>query len=169
MRVRDCACPGTPHPDGDEVYLRPHLDLAGGLAAEGALLESVRRYPLSDNAPKAVEAKVVAERTAYLRPAWFEIFLRHGAIGWNLLDSDGHAVPFDVDDLIGDYSLARLAAEQANEQYSGSVLAPFQTPPARHSQNGQTAGGTPLPSARTRSQPRRSSRRASADGQSLIA
>ena len=31
-----CRCPGTPHPDGDTVYLRPKLGLAAGIAVQAA-------------------------------------------------------------------------------------------------------------------------------------
>ena len=30
VRFRDCACPGTPHEDGDIAELRPYLDYLGG-------------------------------------------------------------------------------------------------------------------------------------------
>lgn len=167
MRVRDCSCPGTPHEDGDEIYLRPALGLEGGLEAEGALLESVRLFPLPENASEAKTDEVASQRATFIRPRWFATFIRHGAIGWNLVDEKGRPVPFEVEKVLEDYSLARLAAEEANDLYSNSVLAPFQDPPAKPSLNGRTDGGIHPPSQPTRKRSRRSSPPASVDGVNL--
>lgn len=169
VRCRDCKCPGTPHEEeGDGVYLRPTLDLAGGLAAESALLTAARIIPLGSKPSAEEQERVTRERTDYLRPRWFDIFLRHGAVDWNLMAEDG-PIPFDVDELIGDYTLARPAAEKANDLYAEAVLAPFQTPPPKHSRNGRTAGGIRPPSEPTPLPSRRSSRAASEGGQSSVA
>ena len=89
VRVRDCACPDTPHADtGDLVYLAPHLDIDGGVEAERDLVESQGN-----------------ERE--LTKRWLRTFIRYGAIGWNLTDAEGEAVPFEVDAILSDWSLAR--------------------------------------------------------------
>lgn len=156
MRCRDCTCPGSPHPDGDGVYLRPSIGLTGGLAAEQALLDAAREYPVADKAPAEEQDRIAALRTARVRPAWYEIFLRHGVVGWNL--SDGTAeIPFDIQRLLDDYALARPAADVASDLYSPAILAPFLAPPAMHSRNGRTAGGIRPPSPRIRSRSRPSS------------
>lgn len=167
-RVRDCACPGEPHPDGDVVYLLPTLGLDGGLEAESDLLESIRLYPQPDKASAAEVDRIGSERTRFLRPRWLKTFLRHGAVGWNLEDEDG-PIPFDVEALLGDYSLARMAADKAADLYSAGVLAPFQAPPPKHSRNGQTDGGIPAPSTPTPLRSKRSSRASSAGSEKLSA
>jgi hypothetical protein len=127
VRVRDCACPDSPHADGDVVYLAEMLDLAGGLAAEAILLEEVRKGEPSVDA---------------LTHRWAEPMTRHGAKGWNLLDADGEPVPFDIDVILADFRLARPIADKAIELYQDAILAPFvQTPPAR-SPTGPTGGTT---------------------------
>lgn len=151
VRVRDCACPHTPHPDGDVVTIRPALSLAGGLAAEQQMLEVFGQAPLPDGASDAQKDAVGARRALLLRPVWFETFIRHGALGWNLTDEDGEPVPFDPEALLSDYGLARPVGDACADRYSESVLAPFQTPPAKHSRSGPTAGGTSRPVTRTRS------------------
>lgn len=151
-RGRDCTCPGTPHDEGDGVYLRPSLTLAGGLAAEHALYDASRLYPLADNAPADEQERVVAQRTAYIRPTWFELFLRHGAEGWNLVSEDG-PIPLDLDALLADYAFARPIAEAANDLYGEAVLAPLVGLQPKPSRNGRTGDGTHPSPART---PRRS-------------
>lgn len=163
VRLRDCQCPGTPHEEGDGVYLRPTLSLEAGLLAEQAINEMQRLFPLPDKADAATSDRIQTERTYWLRPKWFDLFLRHGAAGWNLMGEDGD-IPFDIEALLGDYSLARVAAEAANDRYSDAVLAPFQIPPAKPSRNGRTGGGIHPPAARTRSPSRPSSLVASGDG-----
>lgn len=160
VRARDCACPGTPHEDGDLVYLLPTLGIEGGLEAEAQLLDAIRKFPITEKMSKAAEAEATEGRSRYLRPKWFSTFLRYGAVGWNLVDDNGPR-PFDVDVLIGDYSLARMPGDTAADLYGASVLAPFQSPPPKHSQNGRTARGTHPPSTPTPLRSRRSSRPAS--------
>jgi hypothetical protein len=70
VRVRDCACPDAPHPDGDIVYLRPKIGLEGGIAAQQALAK----------ADGDVEV---------LTRLWLSLFVRYGATGWNLRDETG--------------------------------------------------------------------------------
>jgi hypothetical protein len=134
VRVRDCACPGDPHPDGDVVYLRPHLNIDGGEAAEADLIESM-----------------ADERE--LKRRWLRTFVKHGAVSWNLTDAEGEPVPFDVDAILDDWTLARPVADKAADLYTQSVIAPFVTKPGARSPTGQTA---PTTSA-TRGQTRKSS------------
>lgn len=121
VRVRDCACPDTPHPDGDEVYLLPALSLEGGAAAEFDLLDN---QPAEDATP--ADARKV---TLALLAAWTKTYVQYGAVGWNWLrpNEQGKAepIPFDVDVLLADYSLSRLVAERANALYSEAVMGPL--------------------------------------------
>ena len=132
VRIRDCTCPDKPHEEGDGVYLAPSLSAEGGIEAEQAII-----------GVKDVEV---------LTRKWLIIFVRHGATGWNLLGDDG-PVPFDVDELLADWALARPVAVRAGELYQAAVAAPFQPEPAKRSGNGRTPattsrrrGPTPSPS-----------------------
>lgn len=165
-RARDCACPGSPHDEGDIVYLLPTLGIEGGLEAEADLLDAINKFPISEKMSKAAEAAATTSRSRYLRPKWFVTFLRHGAVGWNLVNAEGEPEPFDVERLVADYSLARMPGDKAADMYGAAVLAPFQSPPPKHSRNGRTAGGTPARSTPTPLRSRRSSPPASEGGTS---
>lgn len=109
VRVRDCACPHTPHAEeGDIVYLAAHLDIDGGVEAERDLIESKG------------DERALTRR-------WLHTFIRHGAKGWNLTDEEGEPVPFDVDAIEADWALARPIGNAASDLYTESVISPFQT------------------------------------------
>lgn len=138
VRVRDCACPGTPHPDGDVVYLAPKLSLAGGLAAD-------------------FDIRKAAGDGTFLAQLWQVTFVRYGAIGWNLVDEDG-PVDFDVNALLEDYTLARPVAEAADDLYGEAVMRPLVARLKATSPRGRTNGSTSVTQPST-SKPRvRSSR-----------
>jgi hypothetical protein len=123
VRVRDCACPGTPHEeDGDVVFLTPTLSAVGGIAAEQDM----------SNAEGDHEA---------LTRQWLITFVRYGATGWNLEDDDGPR-PFDVDDLLADWAIARPVAIRAGELYQAAVIAPFLPAPSKRSPTGRTRATT---------------------------
>lgn len=132
VRVRDCACPGTPHADtGDLVYLAPHLDIDGGVEAERDLVESQGN-----------------ERE--LTKRWLRTFIRYGAIGWNLTDAEGEAVPFEVDVILSDWALARPLGDVASDLYTESITAPFVAAQRKRSPTGPTAATTSRPRRPTR-------------------
>lgn len=107
VRVRACACPDTPHgEEGDLVYLLPKPSLACGLEAQG-------------NIGQAMGSGTVLARL------WRVTFVRHGAIGWNLTDARGKAVPFDVEALLADFTIASVVAEQADELYGKAITSPL--------------------------------------------
>lgn len=128
VRVRDCACPGSPHEEGDGVFLSSTLSAEGGIAAEQQMGE--------------------IRDVDQLTQKWLVTFVRYGAQGWNFLDEDG-PVPFDVEDLLADWGLARPVALRAAELYQEAVSAPFQTAPARPSANGRTRATTSRRRSRT--------------------
>ena len=133
VRVRDCACPDLPHADdGDIVYLAPHLDIDGGVEAERDLVESVG------------DERELTKR-------WLRTFIRYGATDWNLTDAEGEAVPFDVDAILSDWSLARPLGDVASDMYAESIAAPFVKAQQVRSPTGPTAATT----SRTRRQTRR--------------
>lgn len=119
VRVRDCACPGTPHDEGDFVYLSPTLSLDGGVLAEQQLFEA-------------------AGDSTKLARLWLRTFVEHGPTGWNLVDEDGDAVPFDVSVLLADWRLARPVADAAADLYAESVTAPFPQAQNERSPTGRT-------------------------------
>jgi hypothetical protein len=132
IRVRDCACPNTPHgEEGDIVFLAPTLSAEGGIAAEQDMAST--------------------RDSEELTRKWLISFVRFGARGWNLLDEDGSEVPFDVDALLADWAIARPVAIRAGELYQASVIAPFQQQPAKRSPTGRTAATTSARRSRTRS------------------
>ena len=107
VRVRDCACPGQPHgEEGDIIFLLPRPSLACGLAAQAALVEA-------------------AGNGSFLAQLWQVIYVRHGAVAWNLLDERGKPVPFDVEAILADYALGQPVAERADELYGPAVMAPL--------------------------------------------
>lgn len=140
VRVRGCECPGTPHADGDFVYLAPKLSLVGGLAASADISTALGNGTM-------------------LAELWLVTFVKHGAIGWNLVDEDGDPVPFDVQALLDDYDLALPVAEKADELYGDTVARPFLSRLRAISRRGQTERSTsPTPPSTTK--PRKRSSRA---------
>jgi hypothetical protein len=138
VRVRDCACPNTPHPDGDVVYIAAKLPFQGGLIANQQAIAQAEAVRKGD--------------TNQLQNLWLETFVRYGARDWNFVDADGDPVPFDIEELLADYSLALPVAEKANDLgYGDAAMAPFLRQPAKPSVNGQTPATTSRPRSRTRS------------------
>lgn len=131
VRVVDCGCPDTPH-EGHNVFVRPTISLEGGIAAEEAMLKVAVREFASDG-----------ERTRALTYAWAPVFVRHGAVDWDLRDEDGNPRPFDLEEVLGDYSMARLVADKCGELgYGSAVIAPFQNQPEKPSPTGRTRDTT---------------------------
>lgn len=143
VRVRDCACPNSPHSEGDLVYVKPKLSLAGGLAATADIQAALGNGSL-------------------LAELWLVTFVRHGAVGWNFTDEDGEPVPFDVEALLEDFEIARAVAETCDELYGETVASPLVDRIRRLSKRGPTNGSTSPTSEQTRKPRGRSSRRTSA-------
>lgn len=163
VRVRDCTCPGEPHPEGDVVYMRPTLPLAGGLEAEhdysqalAAVIAEAGPKPIGGWSEEVREqmSRDVSER---LRRRWLATYVRYGAIGWNFLDDDGDPVPFDVDAILDDYGLAQPVAEKGDELYGETVTRPLVARQATLSQRGRNSDSTSPRKPRTKPQSRRSS------------
>jgi hypothetical protein len=160
VRVRDCACPETPHEEGDLVYMAPTVGLELGMAAEMDM-SAVGDYP-EDRKATALMAK------------WGVTYVLYGAVGWNLeqLDDKGRREPrpFDPKVLLDDYTLGKPVADKGADLYGPVVMAPFleaatkaiarRTPP---SSNGSTRNSTSRDPVSIRS-PRKSSSAPSTDG-----
>lgn len=117
VRVRDCACPDTPHDEGDFVYLRPTLSLEGGIAAQQDLVAA------------GADADILTRR-------WLITFVRYGAVGANFIE------PFSVEEVLADFELAMPVANKAEELYSQAVLRPLGLGRPKNSPRGRTAGST---------------------------
>lgn len=130
-----CYCPGTPHGDGDVVYLAPALSMAGGMAAQAAAVEG-----LTDS--------------IRLQELLATIWLRHGVVGWNLLDEDGKALSLDpatIDRALPYGKGGRLVAEKADDLYAEDILAPL----VKWSENISRGGPTVASTSRTRTSSRK--------------
>lgn len=166
VRVRDCACPDHLHPDGDFVFMRPTLSLDGGLAAEHdsstALAEAIAEgiavaggaLP-KDGWSQDQQDAMARDMTERLRRKWLVTYVRHGAFGWNFVDETG-PVPFSVEVILADYTIAQPVAEKGDELYGDTVARPLLARQATRSQRGpkvvSMSRRTPTPR-----QPRRSS------------
>lgn len=133
-RFRDCACPGTPHPEGDTVTFRPRLPFEAGLEA----IRLIYADPTQGNASKA-----------------WPVYLREGPLSWNLLDEDGDPVELSREALEAlDFADQYEIGDKADDLYGGQVLAPLLRRMKTSSGTGRTSD-TPRRRA-TRSPSRRS-------------
>ena len=118
--VGECLCPGTPHPDGDVVYLAPVLSTTAGQAAQGAISE--------------------AGDPTRLEELLWRVFRDHCITGWNFVDKDGDPIPLTSENKERGLPFAkggRLVAEKADELYAQDVLAPLQARLAKAKQQAQ--------------------------------
>ena len=131
-----CPCPGTPHPDGDTVFLRPKLGLGGGVALQSLLLGYLREVN---------EGKRILD--------WEEItgilsegYLLNGVSSWTLLDEDGKPVPVTRqtigEQLLDDFTLSSAVGSVADGLYYDPVLAPLLTKLSESSTSSQTSKST---------------------------
>lgn len=149
--VGECQCPGTPHPDGDVVYLRPKLGLAAGI---------VLQEPVADWVSLPRENRPGQE---YMRGELTERYLVLGIAAWNLVDADG-PIPVNPvsirENLLDDFKRAEPAAEKGDELYGEVALGPLRKLVATSSQPTSSNGSTsakPTTSAKRRKRSKRSS------------
>ena len=141
-------CPTGAHPDGDFVYLRPQLDLAGGYAARRQINE------LADGATSSeVEGLLM------------DVYLRHGVADWTLHDADGKALAVNRqsirEQLIqGDLDRALMIGNRADALYSPAVVTPLAKRAAEFSRASRRGGSTSASTDSTPS-PRKRSKRSS--------
>jgi hypothetical protein len=126
-----CQCPSGPHRQ-DEVYLLPRLTFDGGAAAEAVITRHLASSPVDE---EALSRDLCAA------------YIRHQAIGWNLVDESGAPAPFSVDLLLSDWTTARVVADKADDLYSAGLLAPLVEAASPSSPRSRTAAST---SPRTR-------------------
>lgn len=118
VKVRDCACPETPHAEeGDGVFLRSTLSADGGILGEQMVGKGF------------VDTDDLTRR---LLPA----LVRTEAVGANFLD------PFDVEVILADWRLARPVVLRAGDLYLEAVVAPLVPTPPKPSRTGRTRATT---------------------------
>lgn len=134
IRIRDCACPGAPHPDGDLVRLRPKLPAVAGAEASTVL------YLNPDP----------ARRQGLL----YGVLLVGGIGWWNLLDAKKRPVSINEQTVLeeidwggGGKQLFNVVMERYGEALFGrpnadeaDETAPLV--PSESSSSGPTAGST---------------------------
>jgi hypothetical protein len=125
VRFRDCTCPGTPHPDGDVVYLRPVLGFTAGAEALRLWQEAIRKASENPvfNTNEAGELELDLVR--YVAEIVGPVYIREGSLGWNVVDDDG-AVPCTRQALEAlSFTEALPIVEVADDLYSNAVVAPL--------------------------------------------
>lgn len=174
-RFRDCECPGTPHPDGDEAYLRPFLPFLPGAEA-ARLFNGLMSVAAAEGitSPGTNEEDLEQAMTAYIADHLFEIvgplYIREGVIGWNLVDEDGEAVECTREALEAlPYEQAYAIADKGDDLYTGRVLHPLELRLSASSNGTPTATTSRTPSSgqKARKRSSRSSRATSAGGPPL--
>jgi hypothetical protein len=126
VRVGDCLCEGSPHADGDFVYLDAQLSLDGGLLASAAMA-------VSEGDPQKGEHDLGFA------------YLLGGISGWNFLDDDGKPIAVNPDTIRRALPWGkggRIVAEKANKMYFDQVIRPLVEERQALSVNGVTDSST---------------------------
>lgn len=107
VAIGPCACPGTPHADGDRVYLRPKLGMARALAV-------IKGSTFNDLAVAEMQLAVG--------------YARYGIEDWNLTNGNGQKMELDGDHLekfAEEDPRAILVALRGDDLYADEVLRPL--------------------------------------------
>jgi hypothetical protein len=111
-----CLCPGTPHADGDSVYLRPKLGLHDGVYAQRKIISAMEGKADSD--------EVIA--------TLMDVYCRKGVVAWTLVDEAGKSLEVTPEAieaaLLSDFSIGHLVAEMADSLYSPALIDPLRIP-----------------------------------------
>lgn len=125
-----CPCPGTPHPDGDTVELRPRLGLAAGIELQNIIVQANR------------EGRDTNSLTGIL----VEGYVRLGVCAWTFVDAAGKPVPVSPESiqslLLDDFTRATPIAEKADELYEAMVVGPLVAAAATSSPSTPTESST---------------------------
>lgn len=151
----ECPCPGSPHPDGDEVGLHPKLGLKAGVMLQRRVVTAQREARESQE-PDMVEAALVADLS--------ELYCLVGIGWWTLVDEDGDPLPVSEEaireHILADFSRAAPVADRADALYLAPVILPLVGGASTSSQPGPTNGSTSATKTTTRT-PRKRSRSSS--------
>lgn len=129
--IGPCECPGSPH-DQDEVYLRPRIGYEAGVDAAMAMQTAFAEQ---------MDSNQLARRIV-------PVYVRGGAIGWNLLDADGSPLPFDPEIILSDWETALLVGDKADDIYSEAVIRPLVQSTPGSSPSTPTTSSTSAPPSR---------------------
>lgn len=138
-----CPCEGSPHPDGDVVYLWPELSMPGGMAAQGAIAEAYVGTSLDQLRLQELLARV---------------WIRHGVAEWTFLDDLGVPIPVTPETVEVALPFAkggRLVADKADDLYAEAVTAPLVERLSVLSKRGPTRASQPATSRNGTSHPKR--------------
>lgn len=137
VNVGECLCPGTPHANGDLVYLRAKMGYTGGAVLQGEMSEYL--------------ATPVAERGSWMKlnARLKALYLEEGIEAWNLVDGEGNRIPVSTgtirEQFLEDFAKAdrvTVIADKADELYYEAVLAPLVKRLLASSQPTPTSGST---------------------------
>ena len=127
VRLGFCPCEGTPHEDGDVVYLKPELTPLEGIRAR-----SIVANWIEDGGLNAVEANVA------LAELWFSI----GIDSWTFLADDGTSIPVTPENIVRALPYGKggqLVADAADDLYTQMVIDPLVKKISGLSSDGSTA------------------------------
>lgn len=142
-----CPCEGTPHPDGDIVYLRPDLPVPAGIKARAWFAEAMTGELDTVN----LQGRIAA--------LWLEV----GVTSWTFLDDDGAPIPVTAENIVRALPYGkggRLVADKADDLYVDSVVTPLAQKLQALSQPGRTPGSQKA-TLRSRTSPRKPRSRSS--------
>lgn len=144
----DCQCDGSPHPEGDKVWFRPHLGALGGLAATAAINAAARR------GISTMQEDI--ERELGL------IYVIHGVVEWNFLSDQGKEIPVSEEVIRHGLDWAETTyhlVDKAGELYGEEAFAPLVKRLPSSTKRGQTVVSISRkrPSSGTRQKPSRPS------------
>lgn len=149
VRVGACLCPGTPHADGDFVYLRPVLDLRGGFRVKRRLIDLNRAAFAEDKQGDMADLEI----------ALAEAYLAEGIFEWNLIDQEG-PIPVNEetirDYLSNDYGRAEPVADKADDLYRPAIIDPLAQRALNSSPSTATNGRTSPTNGVGQKRPKRS-------------
>lgn len=122
-----CPCEGTPHPDGDIVYLRPDLEPLQGVRAKSI----VAGWLEGRVDPVTVNVELAA--------LWLDI----GVAEWTFLDDKGRPIEITSENIVRalPYSRGgRQVADAADDLYTPMVIDPLVAKITELSNDGSTPG-----------------------------
>ena len=125
-----CPCPGTPHSDGDTVFLSPKIGFNAGVIADSKLVDILR-------GSGDVDAVKAALLTTYITD---------GVRAWTFVDAEGADIKVTPESiaaiLLSDYELGVVVAEAADPLYSKAVTNPLLRRMSESSPTSPTNGST---------------------------
>ena len=132
--VGDCRCPGTPHEDGDVVFLYPKLGFEAGIS----IMAAVDTATDPEEQLKAIYIKMVD----------------HGVADWTFVNGDGSKIAINAATIRGALTWMEGGSEVARaaiRTYQDVFLAPFKKPSGERTSTATSSptGPTASPSTRT--------------------